>query len=463
MSVIENLGTPQWENSSKKATPIALLPNSMGNTDDEAPELEMAAAVKEEPCGDAAELASLSEAAANSNVAEIAIKGDPGTAAELKELQEGAKRSNKQAAGTRGGNEAQATSAEQMGEEVKAEDASPAVKTEPPPAPTPVFCEEEYADLQKRYFAKRIFRGVRLAGGQTLRKQTRDAIIDQDHPGFKALKKEIEKLRREGDREEIFRLLKGLAAWEMDPVRNCVPGTKRAAGGGYVAEVIDMTKGDPEVIDVDTFILEVLLMKVVKADPDAPPPPPSEESEESESEGSESEESGTPDESKLKKKLRSMEKELTSLKQGAEESKKPKRATKQVRTADSKRAKARADRVRYLLQKEAKKAVAAAASETKRKSGAAATAASQGKKRKAEAAAAAAAVRPEPSRKREPRVLSSAAFKKGDNVRVLWSDGEEYAAEIISDKDDDYGQWEVRFKEGGAEGLVNPNKIALLD
>ena len=118
MSVLENPGTPQWENSSKKATPIALLPNSMGNTDDEAPELEMAAAVKEEPCGDAAELASLSEAAANSNVAEIAIKGDPGTAAELKELQEGAKRSNKQAAGTRGGNEAQATSAEQMGEEV---------------------------------------------------------------------------------------------------------------------------------------------------------------------------------------------------------------------------------------------------------------------------------------------------------------------------------------------------------
>jgi hypothetical protein len=158
-----------------------------------------------------------------------------------------------------------------------------------------------------------------------------------------------------------------------------------------------------------------------------------------------------------------MEKELTSLKQGAEESKKRKRATTQVRTADSKRAKARAGRVRYLLQKEAKKAVAAAASETKRKSGAAATAASQGKKRKAEAAAAAAAVTPKPSRRREPRVLSSAAFKKGDNVRVLWSDGEEYAAEIISDKDDDYGQWEVRFKEGGAEGLVNPNKITLLD
>ena len=101
---------------------------------------------------------------------------------------------------------------------------------------------------------------------------------------FRALRNEINRLECKHDHESIYNLLHRLAQWdrrllphfptvrENKKQRHCDDETDA------IVEVVDMTgdEEDREIIDVDTYILEeVLLLKVIKPDPDAVPEPAS--------------------------------------------------------------------------------------------------------------------------------------------------------------------------------------------
>jgi hypothetical protein len=84
------------------------------------------------------------------------------------------------------------------------------------------------------------------------------------------LRKRIRQLGKQGACEEMISLLHGLREWELRPpaLGGSVPNALRTAGADTsgVTEVIDISD-DATIIDVDSYIIEMLLVKVVKADP----------------------------------------------------------------------------------------------------------------------------------------------------------------------------------------------------
>ena len=107
---------------------------------------------------------------------------------------------------------------------------------------------------------------------QTLRPQR-----DQKWGSFRALRTRIKALERRGAHGEIHRLLKELRQWEIRPPSlggaqpACLRGDDGGGGGGSagtVVEVIDLSGDDGGVayVDVDSYIIDVLLLKVVKSE-----------------------------------------------------------------------------------------------------------------------------------------------------------------------------------------------------
>ena len=130
------------------------------------------------------------------------------------------------------------------------------------------FDEREYCELRKHYFDPVVQHNVKLPGGRTLRKTTSPPRIEQKGRGYDALRKEIAELDKKKDVVAVWHLLRQLRAWEMRP-----PSLGGAALAGNsdaeVTETIDLTK-EVNAIDADTYIIDVLLTKVVqiKRDPD---------------------------------------------------------------------------------------------------------------------------------------------------------------------------------------------------
>jgi hypothetical protein len=134
------------------------------------------------------------------------------------------------------------------------------------------FSETEYQTLRQRYLEKRTRTGMdaALPSGIHLRRKTVQPAICIDTPGYKALKKQIDGLERKDDHEEIFRLLSTLSEWEKS-VNRPFPFVVAHNNGldqdddEKPVEILDLTD-DQVVIDIDTYILDVLLVKVIKAE-----------------------------------------------------------------------------------------------------------------------------------------------------------------------------------------------------
>ena len=156
------------------------------------------------------------------------------------------------------------------------------VKSEPQGQPLPLTAlhnEADFADLRRHYFDPIVLCNVELPGGRVLREQTRPPRIDQQTPGFRALKACVRVLEKAGDRDEVFRLLRQLRDWERRPpsLGGALPACLRGEGGASadVSEVIAIADDDAQIIDADQFVREVLLVRVtaptIKPDPDADP------------------------------------------------------------------------------------------------------------------------------------------------------------------------------------------------
>ena len=123
------------------------------------------------------------------------------------------------------------------------------------------FDQREYDELRIHYFEPVVQHNVRLPGGRVLRKQTSPPRIDQKGRGYDALRKQIAELEKKKDKIGVWHLLRQLRAWEMRP-----PSLGGAAIAGSsdadVTETIDLTK-EINAVDVDSYIIDVLLTKVV--------------------------------------------------------------------------------------------------------------------------------------------------------------------------------------------------------
>lgn len=146
-----------------------------------------------------------------------------------------------------------------------AQRAAKRVKTE-----TAAFDEQEYNELRKHYMEPVVTSNAELAMGQRLRRQTRPPRIEQNGRGWKKLRKRLKALEKAQDYQEIYRLLRQLRELELCPpgLGGHMPEALRsgACSSGEVAEVIDLSD-EAVIIDVDSYIIEVLLVKVVKPDP----------------------------------------------------------------------------------------------------------------------------------------------------------------------------------------------------
>jgi hypothetical protein len=132
------------------------------------------------------------------------------------------------------------------------------------------FSEIEYQALHQRYLEKRTRTGMdaALSSGIRLRRKTVKPAICIDTPGYKALKKQIDGLERKNDHQEIFRLLSKLSEWEKSVNRPFPFATHDELDQDddeKPVEIIDLAD-DQDVIDIDTYILDVLLVKVIKAE-----------------------------------------------------------------------------------------------------------------------------------------------------------------------------------------------------
>jgi hypothetical protein len=130
-----------------------------------------------------------------------------------------------------------------------------------------LFDEEEYQYLRKRYLQKRVHTHVALPhSGMRLRRQTKRAASECNSPGYRALSDIIQSLDRSKKNQEIYRLLKQLTEWETKQGRFPTFNTKSSEKeNDEVVEVIDLSneyEREEHVIDVDTFITEILLVKV---------------------------------------------------------------------------------------------------------------------------------------------------------------------------------------------------------
>jgi len=135
------------------------------------------------------------------------------------------------------------------------------------------FDEEEYTELRRHYMEPVVTSNAELAMGQRLRRQTRPPRIEQNGPGWQALRKRVKALEQAQGHQEIYRLLRQLRDWEL-----CPPGLggrmpealSSGAGSGGVAEVIDISD-EAVIIDVDTYIIDMLVVSDVKKDPESLP------------------------------------------------------------------------------------------------------------------------------------------------------------------------------------------------
>lgn len=138
----------------------------------------------------------------------------------------------------------------------------------PDTVPSASFDATEYKELRRRYLEKRVRQDAELPSGVRLRKQTAPPAIET--PGYVALRKEIQRLEKGNNHEQIHYLLKRLATWEETRTGPCpAAGTNVNRDGKQVVEIIDLTANDKEdrkVIDVDKYIREVLLVKGVKSE-----------------------------------------------------------------------------------------------------------------------------------------------------------------------------------------------------
>lgn len=155
------------------------------------------------------------------------------------------------------------------------EPASKRVKTEDAAA----FDQEDYTGLWHHYMDPVVVKNAELAMGQRLRKQTRPARIENHGRGWAELRKQLKLLQRQQAHGDIYRLLRQLRDWEICPpgLGGNVPKALRGIGGGgasssEVVEVIDISD-ETVIVDVDTYIIEVLLVKevIVKQDLDSVP------------------------------------------------------------------------------------------------------------------------------------------------------------------------------------------------
>jgi len=120
------------------------------------------------------------------------------------------------------------------------------------------FDAEDYLRLRDRYLLPRVRENAELAGGMRLRRQTAASIIDG--PGYAKLRATIRTLETEGDQGRIYRLLSALRDWEIRGSGAMPRGEGGVpVGPGEVVEMIDLTKEEQEVIDIDTYIADVLL------------------------------------------------------------------------------------------------------------------------------------------------------------------------------------------------------------
>ena len=133
------------------------------------------------------------------------------------------------------------------------------------------FNEKEYAELRRHYMEPVVTSNAELAMCQRLRRQTRPPRIEQDGPGWRELRKRVRTLEKVQAHEEIHRLLKQLRDWELCPPSLGGRMPEALSGGAgmcrEVAEVIDISD-ETVIIDVDTYILEVLIVREVKPDPE---------------------------------------------------------------------------------------------------------------------------------------------------------------------------------------------------
>ena len=158
-----------------------------------------------------------------------------------------------------------------LGEERGGELTRKKVKEEPLSEDLCEFNQADYNTLRAHYFDPVVVKNVELPGGRTLREQKRPPRIEQDSDGFKKLRGTLKVLREQGDDGRIYQLLRQLRDWEIRPqsLGGQVPAFMReeaeAAEDQVVAEVIDLSAlNDDDVVDVDAFILEVLLVGVTK-------------------------------------------------------------------------------------------------------------------------------------------------------------------------------------------------------
>jgi hypothetical protein len=131
----------------------------------------------------------------------------------------------------------------------------------------------DYEELQKRYLLPRERKDEELPGSMRLHRQQKPPLIDvmcRWSDGYKKLKKQIQTLQKKKKHTEIYRLLRQLRDYEIHNQAR-PPECLRSLGEtttSDVQEVVDLTADDEEVIDVDKYILDVLLVNIVKADPD---------------------------------------------------------------------------------------------------------------------------------------------------------------------------------------------------
>jgi hypothetical protein len=127
------------------------------------------------------------------------------------------------------------------------------------------FDKEMYALLRKRFLEKRVYKNEELPMGRVLGRKVFPPLIDTDQPGFKNLKSKIKELEKTKSHAEIFRLLEQLRDWQVynRGIPQCMCDVS-----SNTPEIFNLTEEDPEIVDVDKHMLEVVLLKVVKPDPD---------------------------------------------------------------------------------------------------------------------------------------------------------------------------------------------------
>jgi len=120
------------------------------------------------------------------------------------------------------------------------------------------YDEDDYKSLHQRYLMPRIREKVELPGGRMLRRQCKGRMIDQKNSkGFRLLRTKVDSLLKKNRHGEVYRLLCQLRNWELDPRR--IPAVFEECGDEAVKEVLDLTKEEDTCIDVDDYIMDVLL------------------------------------------------------------------------------------------------------------------------------------------------------------------------------------------------------------